>query len=251
MSPSPSLSAAETAKSKRFRGRGTPSGSTRPRPAGFRGVSEAVWESHVGGYQVCEKWLKDRKGRTLSKDDIAHYQKIVVALSETIRTTAEIDQVIGTHGGWPGAFATGGRSGGQRGTRRKPFCLAASPAAKGEAGDAVDGQDQPDAGIQAAAAIELIAREDNEGDSDSPPPVDELDRNEIQAVVREVFSSGAARDREEAIREVAEALGYRRVGANIREVLGDHLRTAVRRGIIANESRAAGDGLPRHRRLPA
>jgi predicted helicase len=39
---------------------------------GFKGVPEAVWNFHIGGYQVCEKWLKDRKGRTLSKDDIAH-----------------------------------------------------------------------------------------------------------------------------------------------------------------------------------
>lgn len=71
---------------------------------GFRGVREDVWNFHVGGYQVCEKWLKDRKGRTLSKDDIAHYQKIVVALSETIRIMQEIDDVIEQHGGWPGAF---------------------------------------------------------------------------------------------------------------------------------------------------
>lgn len=73
---------------------------------GFRGVPEAVWNFHIGGYQVCEKWLKDRKGRTLSADDIAHYQKIVVALAETIRLMKEIDEVIEAHGGWPGAFAT-------------------------------------------------------------------------------------------------------------------------------------------------
>jgi predicted helicase len=71
---------------------------------GFRGVPSAVWNFHIGGYQVCEKWLKDRKGRTLSKDDIAHYQKIVVALAETIRLMKEIDEVIEAHGGWPGAF---------------------------------------------------------------------------------------------------------------------------------------------------
>ena len=53
-----------------------------PGTIGFRGVPEAVWNFHIGGYQVCEKWLKDRKGRTLSKDDIAHYQKIVVALRD-------------------------------------------------------------------------------------------------------------------------------------------------------------------------
>lgn len=75
--------------------------------AGFKGVREEVWNFHIGGYKVCEKWLKDRKGRTLSKDDIAYYQKIVVALSETIRLMKEIDEVIEQHGGWPGAFQTG------------------------------------------------------------------------------------------------------------------------------------------------
>ena len=60
-----------------------------------------MWAFHIGGYQVCEKWLKDRKGRPLSKADITHYQKIVVALSETIRLMKEIDEVIDQHGGWP------------------------------------------------------------------------------------------------------------------------------------------------------
>lgn len=71
---------------------------------GFDGVPEGVWNFHIGGYQVCEKWLKDRKGRTLSKEDIDHYQKIVVALNETIRIMKEIDFVIDKYGGWPGAF---------------------------------------------------------------------------------------------------------------------------------------------------
>ncbi|MGA7160957.1 MAG: type ISP restriction/modification enzyme, partial [Bacteroidota bacterium] len=69
--------------------------------SGFKGVPENVWEFHVGGYQVCEKWLKDRKGRKLSKEDIEHYHRIVVALNETIRLMAEIDKVINEHGGWP------------------------------------------------------------------------------------------------------------------------------------------------------
>jgi predicted helicase len=80
---------------------------------GFTYVPEAVWEFHIGGYQVCEKWLKDRKGRTLSKDDIAHYNKIVVALSETIRLMEKIDEVIDEHGGWPGAFVTGEQAAGK------------------------------------------------------------------------------------------------------------------------------------------
>ena len=59
---------------------------------------------HIGNYKVGEKWLKDRKGRTLSDEDIAHYHKIVIAHTETIRLMTEIGEVIGQHGGWLGAF---------------------------------------------------------------------------------------------------------------------------------------------------
>ncbi|HNU40615.1 MAG TPA: hypothetical protein PKI26_09975, partial [Methanothrix sp.] len=58
----------------------------------IEGVPKEVWEFHVGGYQVCEKWLKDRRGRQLSFDDLMHYQKVVVALKETIRLMGEIDK---------------------------------------------------------------------------------------------------------------------------------------------------------------
>lgn len=60
----------------------------------FIGVHENVWNFHVGGYQVCQKWLKDRKGRSLSNEDILHYQGIVVALKETIELMAKIDAAI-------------------------------------------------------------------------------------------------------------------------------------------------------------
>lgn len=60
----------------------------------FEGVPPEVWNFHIGGYQVCEKWLKDRRGRTLSYDDLEHYRKVVTALSETIRLMAEIDAAI-------------------------------------------------------------------------------------------------------------------------------------------------------------
>jgi hypothetical protein len=73
---------------------------------GFQGVPEAVWEHEIGCYRVCEKWLKDRRGRTLSDEEVVHYQRIVAAISETIRRTAEIDGIIEQHGGWPGAFVT-------------------------------------------------------------------------------------------------------------------------------------------------
>jgi predicted helicase len=64
----------------------------------FAGVPKAAWEFHIGGYQVCEKWLEDRKGRKLTYDDLQHYQKIVVALQETIRLMGEIDAAIPA---WP------------------------------------------------------------------------------------------------------------------------------------------------------
>lgn len=67
----------------------------------FEGVPPEVWGFHVGGYQVCQKWLKDRKGRQLTYDELAHYQHIISALSETIRLMAEIDEAIEDLGGWP------------------------------------------------------------------------------------------------------------------------------------------------------
>ncbi len=60
-----------------------------------------MWAFQVGGYQVCRKWLKDRKGRTLAYDDLRHYQGVVTALGETIRLMGAVDAAIGAHGGWP------------------------------------------------------------------------------------------------------------------------------------------------------
>jgi predicted helicase len=65
------------------------------------GVPSDVWAFHIGGYQVCQKWLKDRKGRQLTYDDITHYQRIVAALAETIQCMGEIDETISRRGGWP------------------------------------------------------------------------------------------------------------------------------------------------------
>ena len=67
----------------------------------FEGVSPDVWDFHIGGYQVSRKWLKDRKGRQLTYDDLTNYQNTVSTLAETIRLMAEIDETIDAHGGWP------------------------------------------------------------------------------------------------------------------------------------------------------
>ncbi|WP_095045676.1 type ISP restriction/modification enzyme [Candidatus Promineifilum breve] len=64
----------------------------------FDGVPQDVWEFHVGGYQVLDKWLKDRRGRQLAYDDLTHYQRVVVALQRTMALMAEIDAVVGE---WP------------------------------------------------------------------------------------------------------------------------------------------------------
>ena len=60
----------------------------------FDNVPLIAWEFYIGGYQPAQKWLKDRKGRTLEFDDILHYQKIIVALTETDRLMGEIDKVL-------------------------------------------------------------------------------------------------------------------------------------------------------------
>lgn len=60
----------------------------------FDTVPETAWNFYIGGYQPAQKWLKDRKGRTLSYDEIMHYQKIVVALVKTREIMGEIDTII-------------------------------------------------------------------------------------------------------------------------------------------------------------
>ncbi len=65
----------------------------------FEGITSEVWAFRIGGYQPMEKWLKDRKGRTLSFDDLNHYRRMAAVLSETRRLMQEIDAAIGDAGG--------------------------------------------------------------------------------------------------------------------------------------------------------
>ncbi len=67
----------------------------------FENVPETAWNFHIGGYQVLQKWLKDRKGRTLDFDDLEHYAKVVSALSKTIELMQNIDETIEENGGFP------------------------------------------------------------------------------------------------------------------------------------------------------
>ena len=67
----------------------------------FEGVTPEAWELSIGGYRPAEKWLKDRRNRKLSYDDITHYRRICAVLAETPRVMARIDEAIDQHGGWP------------------------------------------------------------------------------------------------------------------------------------------------------
>jgi len=59
----------------------------------FANVPQLAWEFFIGGYQPAQKWLKDRKGRTLDYTYILHYQKIIVALTETHKRMQAIDAI--------------------------------------------------------------------------------------------------------------------------------------------------------------
>ncbi len=60
----------------------------------FGKVPEIAWEFYIGGYQPAQKWLKDRKDRTLTNEEIEHYQKIIVALVETDKLMKKVDEVV-------------------------------------------------------------------------------------------------------------------------------------------------------------
>ena len=70
----------------------------------FDNVGPEPWRFPVGGYQPAQKWLKDRKGRQLSSQDIEHYCTMVAALGETGHRMTEIDTIIDKDGGWHAAF---------------------------------------------------------------------------------------------------------------------------------------------------
>ena len=67
----------------------------------FAGIPPQIWNFYIGGYQVCQKWLKDRKGRHLSYDDLEHYQQIISILGESIAIMETIDIIINKYGGFP------------------------------------------------------------------------------------------------------------------------------------------------------
>ena len=59
----------------------------------FEGISKEIWEYYIGGYQVLDKWLKSRKERTLSKNEIDHFLNIAMAINQTIELQKKIDKI--------------------------------------------------------------------------------------------------------------------------------------------------------------
>lgn len=196
---------------------------------GFHGVPEDVWNFHIGGYQVCEKWLKDRKGRVLSSNDIAHYHKIVAALSETIRLMADIDRVIDQHGGWPGAFAVSTEVVKAVSDTEPP-----ANASRSSAGRAPSKEHVPDDLFTDAAPPQAPVKESVEG---GRARIDLDDADNLCALLRLHLGDSHGVSRDDAIAMVARALGYQRTGSSIHEALDNAIRTAVRRGILQNDSR--------------
>lgn len=189
------------------------------------GIAPEVWEFHVGGYQVLEKWLKDRcpkkgnPGRVLTAEDRAHYCKVVKALQETIRLMAEIDEIIQHHGGFPDAFAAGDP------TRADPDEPDPEP------GIDPDAEEPADEGPAEEDVTEAEAPEEEAGAARSVP-IEDWDTGEVMAAFRQAARGRGTLDRDTLLHEVSSLLGYQRLGPRIREGLKNHLKAALRRGII-------------------
>jgi predicted helicase len=202
-----------------------------PGTIGFRGVPEGVWNFHIGGYQVCQKWLKDRKGRTLSDDDIAHYQKIVVALAETIRLMQEIDEVIEQYGGWPGAFA-------QAEAEARETADTDNVVPLSHLKSAVFAHQAAPLPLQKAAEPEAqpyeAANASAHGGTRRDP--DEQDHEDLICRIRHMFGDGEDRERDAAIGALVRELGCQDAASRIHTAVEHALRIAIERSILVDKS---------------
>jgi hypothetical protein len=201
-----------------------------PGTIGFRGVPEAVWNFRIGGYQVCEKWLKDRSGRALSNGDIAHYQKIVVALAETVRLMQEIDEVIEQHGGWPGAFA-------QEDAKERETAKTDNVVPLPHPKSAVFAHQAAPLPLPKVAEPEAQRYEAADASAHGVPRLDpnELDREDLICRIRQMFGDGEKRRRDAVTDALARELGYQDAGNRIHEAVDNALRIAVERNVLGNE----------------
>jgi hypothetical protein len=72
--------------------------------SGFKGVDQESWNMRVGGYQILDRWLKQRKGQTLSEDQCRDFATLVTRMRKLGELVAQVEICINEHGGWPNAF---------------------------------------------------------------------------------------------------------------------------------------------------
>ena len=70
----------------------------------FEGIPPDIWRTKIGGYQVCEKWLKDRRGCALRIEDIEAYRTVIRTIALSDQKMQRIDEIILAYGGWSNAF---------------------------------------------------------------------------------------------------------------------------------------------------
>jgi hypothetical protein len=207
---------------------------------GCKGVPEEVWNFHIGGYQVCDKWLKDRRGRILSKEDIDHYQKIVVALNETICLMAEIDKVIDAHGGWPAAFEP--RKKDAENEKRQAPNVSEIPSAKDSGDDyaasAFEFRKAAERGTPFRGDPESVKGSSEDTIAQAPPSEDDQRKSEyafedLLVLVRRFVTQAGVEgiSGNELIRAVALELGYQRAGRRVSEEISSAINAASHRGI--------------------
>jgi hypothetical protein len=199
---------------------------------GFEGVQEAVWNFRIGGYQVCEKWLKDRTGRILSEDEIVHYQKIVVAISETICLMQEIDEVIERFGGWPNAFAQGQSETSEVVTEDNVL-----PLRRLGVSAFTEGASLPLQKVAEPQASQYEAATENEPAS-TGLDAERVDPEDVVCQIRQVLGDGEERERGALVDALIQQLGHPKGRNRFREAIERALGVAIARGIIANESGA-------------
>lgn len=158
-----------------------------------------------------------------------------MALAETIRLMREIDQAIEDHGGWPSAFTGGGRSAATV-DRAGPLVASTTPEARDP--QAALFVDDGEASEVEASTKKIdgtsSSQESTASKAGTAPSTKQIDTDDLISSVRQIFANGRVRDRESAIAGLASEFGFERVGSRIRETFDNGLRTAVRRGVLAN-----------------
>ncbi len=171
------------------------------------------------------KWQKDLKAcwQELEKGDYDWAHLTLTLWPDRVREKCKTDRSL--------AIAHG----------LEELCEVKAPEKKAKKGMIAKDASDTEADLELALAAEggepaedrpkkRTAKSDNE-----PVPIEKTDRTEVLCVIRQVFGSGGARDRDTAIKDIAFALGYRRTGSKIRDVLHIDIMTAVRRGILRDE----------------